>query len=124
MQVRESSGLRDADSPQLLGLVIEDSTESGEGDGLGSMAVASHDGGGHRQRIEDRLLSCFNRCRDERVHMGIGQLDQWVGSVFRIMRDDVRGGESAPREAENSLTCISLSCLAILSRLSYVWRIK
>ena len=93
MQARESSVSEGTDPPPLLGGVAENSTESGEGDGLDATAVASIDSGGHRQRIEDRLLSRFNCCSDERVYMGIGQLGQCVGSVFRIMRDDVRGRE-------------------------------
>jgi hypothetical protein len=42
MQVREFSASRSADSPQLLGAVIEDDTESGEGDGFDTVAAAAH----------------------------------------------------------------------------------
>ena len=41
MQVRESSSLQGTDSSQLLGLAIEDGTESGERDGLDRRAASA-----------------------------------------------------------------------------------
>lgn len=90
MQVRESScPTGHGFSALLVGVVIEDGTESGERDGFDTMVVPSYDGAGHREGIEDRFLSRFNCCGDERIHMGIGQLSECVGSVFWVVWDDV-----------------------------------
>ena len=93
MQVREFSASRGADSPQLLGLVIEDGTESGEGDGLDSMAVAAHYCRRHGQRVENGFFRGFDRRRDQRVQVCVGEVRLLKRRLFGIVGDDVRRGE-------------------------------
>ena len=99
MQVRESSSLKDADSPQLLGLAIEDGTESGEGNGLDAVAVASHHRRRHGQRIENGFFRGFDRCRDQWVQMRIGEVHLLKRQLFRVMRNTVCGREGQHKVA-------------------------
>jgi hypothetical protein len=74
MQVRESSSLQGTDSSQLLGLAIKDGTEFDERNGLDAMAVPPHHRCRHSQGIEDGFFRGFDRRRDQRVQMCVGEV--------------------------------------------------
>jgi len=93
MQVRESSSLKDADSPQLLSLAIEYGTESGEGDGLDAVAVAPHHRRRHGQRVENGFFRSFDRCRNQWVQVRVREVYLLKRRLFRVMRNTVRGRE-------------------------------
>ena len=92
MQVREFSASRGADSPPLLGAVIEDGAESGEGDGLDSMAVTTHHRRRHGQRVENGFFRGFDRRRDQGVQVCVGEMRLLKRRLFGIVGDDVRRG--------------------------------
>ena len=61
--------------------MIEDGTESGEGDCLDAVAVASYHRRRHGQRIENRFFRGFDRRRDQWVQMCVGEVHLLVHSA-------------------------------------------
>jgi hypothetical protein len=94
MQVREFSISLSADSPPLFGVLIKNRTESRKGDGFDAMTVAAHYCRCHGQRVENGFFRGFDRRRNQRVQMRVGKVRLLKCRLFRVMRDDVRGGES------------------------------
>ena len=94
MQVSELSASRDTDSPPLLSSVIEDGAESGEGDGLDAMAVATHHRRRHGQGVEDGFFRSFDRRCDQWVHVRVGEVPMLKRRLFGIMWNDVGRGKS------------------------------
>ena len=93
MQVREYSPHGILILLCYLVSVIEDGTESGEGDGFDAMAVTAHDRRGHGQCVEDRFFRGFDRRGDQWVHVRVGEVHLLKRRLFGIVRNDVRRGE-------------------------------
>src|SRR6185295_13530858 len=85
---------RHPDPPPLLGVVIEDRTESGKGESFNAMTVTAHDCRGHGQCVENRFFRGFNRRHNQWVQVCVGQVQMLKRRLFGIMGNDVSRGKS------------------------------
>ena len=90
---RENSEHTEQNASALPRVRCEDLAEPFERNGLDSMTIPSNDRRGHGQCVQDRFFCRFDGCRDDRIEMGIREMGQGIGRLFRIVGNDVRCGE-------------------------------